>query len=125
MKDLKQSITINKPLEDVFAFSINPANTSKWVDSIVTEETNEWPAKLGTVYRNQDKDGKWSEYKLSVLEPNKTFTLSQSDGNYLRYTFVKSADNNTELTYEWMGDELEESSLREILEKLKMVIETE
>jgi len=124
MKNLKQSITVNKPVEDVFAFTINPANTPKWVDSIIIEETNEWPVKLGSVYRNQNQAGEWSEYTLTVFEPVKTFTLTQFDGNYLRYTFVKHDENSTELIYEWLGDELEESELKEILEKLKLVIET-
>ena len=125
MKELKQSILINKPIEAVFAFTINPDNTPKWVESIVTEKTSEWPVKLGSVYRNQDRAGEWSEYVLTVFEPNKTFTLTQSDGNYLRYTFTEPTENTTNLAYEWVGDELEESALREILEKLKTVIEAE
>lgn len=125
MKDLKQVVVINKPLEEVFAFTINPANTEKWVDSIVTEETNEWPVKVGTVYRNQDQAGEWSEYTLTIFEPNKTFTLSQPDGKYLRYTFAEPDESTTELTYEWMGEALEESALKEILEKLKRVVEAQ
>lgn len=35
------------------------------VESIVVEETKEWPSRLGTIYRNQNDKGKWTEYKLT------------------------------------------------------------
>jgi hypothetical protein len=45
MEELKQTVIINKPLGKVFAFTINPANTPKWVEPIVYEQTSEWPVK--------------------------------------------------------------------------------
>lgn len=123
MTQLKQSVRINKPRATVFAFCIDPANTPKWVDSIVLEETNAWPVGVGTIYRNQDQQGAWSEYALTVFEPDTTFTLTKSDGNYLRYTFTPVSENETELVYEWQGDELEQALLQDILLKLKHVIE--
>lgn len=57
MNEVKQTIAIEKPAQKVFAFTINPDNTPKWVDVVVEEQTNETPTKLGTIYKNKDTDG--------------------------------------------------------------------
>jgi uncharacterized protein YndB with AHSA1/START domain len=104
MKNNKLTITINRPVKDVFAFTVNPANTSKWVASISAEETNEWPVRLGTIYRNRNGDSDWSEYEMTTYEPNKQFVLSKKgDGYNVRYSFTPLDNNITELEYyEWM-----------------------
>ena len=131
MKDLKLTITINKPVEEVFAFTINPENTPKWIDSIVTEQTNEWPVKLGTIYRNQRKNGEWSDYEITAFDPNKTFVMSQkNDSFHVGYTFTPT-DNGaaTQLTYRVWKDESELPGsltvdvLQDILDKLKRLVE--
>ena len=126
MKNVTQTIIINKPIEEVFTFTINPQNTPKWIDGIAIEETNEWPVKLGTIYRNQNKNGDWSEFEVTLFEPNKMFTMRKNDGGEVRYSFKALGEDKTELTYfyEWTGKyELKESLLIEILGKLKKVIE--
>lgn len=125
MKDLRLKITINKPAKVVFDFTLNPKNTPKWVDAIVFEQTNEWPPKAGTVYRNQDTDGEWREIKLTALEPDKVFVMSESDGFHIRYTFTPLTTNSTELEcYLWMDSgELKHTFNIEALEKLKQVVE--
>ncbi|MEI7563640.1 MAG: hypothetical protein WCJ39_08670 [bacterium] len=52
MKENKLTIIINKPINEVFEFSTNPKNTHLWVDSIKEEITNEYPPKMGTIYKN-------------------------------------------------------------------------
>ena len=69
MKENKLTIQIKKPIQEAFAFPLNPANTPLWVDSFVKEETNEWPVKVGTIYRSQNRDGKWSEYVMAGFVP--------------------------------------------------------
>jgi hypothetical protein len=126
MKELKLTIHINKTPHEVFEFTINPKNTSLWIDSIVKEETNEWPVKLGSTYRNQGKEGKWNEYVVTGFEKDKTFTLSQKGSTYhVRYTFTSVGDDSCKLEYyEWVDDgKLLEPFTMDILMKLKEVVE--
>lgn len=126
MKDNKLTVQINKPVSEVFAFTVNPNNTPLWVDTIVYEESNEWPIKAGSVYRNKNKQGKWSEYDITSFEENKSFVFSLRGSSYhVRYTFKTIPNNNTELEYyEWVDNgELSEPFTLETLQKLKLIIE--
>lgn len=123
----KLTIKINKPVKVVWDFLLDPKNTPKWISGIVCEETNEWPPKKGTIYRNQDKiNGIWSKYIVTDLKENETFTFMQDDKNYhVRYVFKPLGDNSTELEYfEWV----EKGTLlypftQGILKKLKRILE--
>lgn len=126
MKQNKISIKINRPIKEVFEFTINPQNTSKWIDGIVKEETNEWPVKIGTIYRNKGSDDVWNEYELVELKPEKLFTLKQKNSDYsVQYTYKPLSGNLTELTYyEWMREgELENPFTQDTLIKLKNILE--
>lgn len=126
MKQNTLKININKPSQVVYDFYVNPKNTPLWVDSIVREETSEWPIRVGTVYRNQNKAGVWTEYTVTNLKENEVFELTMKDGNYhVRYTHRELGGRSSELEYfEWVNEgDLEEPFTMEILEKLKVIVE--
>jgi uncharacterized protein YndB with AHSA1/START domain len=126
MKSKRLFIQINKPAHEVFEFVTNPTNTPKWIDSIVVEQTNESPPRLGTIYKNQNRAGEWSEYEMIAFEPNKMFIMrNRGSGYHVKYTLVPVSNDTTKLEYyEWTDDgELTDIFTMEILEKLKAILE--
>lgn len=128
MRENKLKIKIDKPSSSVMAFYINSTNTPLWIDSIVKEEVSEWPVRIGTIYRNQNKDGVWMKYIVVDFKENEIFELMSKDKNYhVRYTH-KDLDNKlSELEYyEWVDSgKLLEPFTMKILEKLKKAVEKE
>lgn len=126
MKDKKLSIVINKSVSEVFEFTTNPVNTSKWIDGIIVEETNETPPKLGTIYRNKGQSGDWNEYEMTEFVTDRTFTLTRLNGDYhVRYTFKPVDNSRCDFEYyEWVDEgELDDTFSQEVLEKLKSIME--
>ncbi|MGA2667269.1 MAG: SRPBCC family protein [Patescibacteria group bacterium] len=121
LKENKLTVRIKKLPKDVFEFTINPKNTPKWLEMIKSEETNEWPIKVGTKYRNKRKDGEWTEYIVTVLESNKLFEIKSADGNYhTRYTYKRFEDGTELEYYEWVDKgEIDSPFMIDILDKLK------
>lgn len=117
---------IKKSVEEVFVYAIDPRNTPKWIDTIIVEETNEWPAYIGTEYAHQNEDGSLSGYKVTQFEKNKLFELTSKDGIYhVRYTFISIDENSCTLDYyEWVDNGiLENPFLNSHLQKLKSLLE--
>lgn len=126
MKENKLIIQIRRKPKDIFDFCLNPKNTPKWISSIIIEETSEWPVKVGSMYRNQNKQGIWSEYTMIVLQSPTMFEFASASSTYhVRYTLRSLSIDITELEYfEWMEEgELKEPFTIDILEKLKNAIE--
>lgn len=128
MKENKISTIINKSVSEVFSYTVDPSNTPKWIDSIEKEETNEWPVKVGSIYRNVDASGKWNEYICTALEENKLFELTlRGGGFYVRYTYASINETTSNLEYfEWVDEgELESPFPQEALNKLKELLEND
>ena len=125
MKENKLTIIINKPINKVFEFSTNPKNTHLWVDSIKEERTNEYPPRMGTIYKNHWDTTTRDSYSVVEFEQDKLFTLTDMDENYhVRYTY-KEMEGQTEMEYfEWMATgNLSNPYTIDVLEKLKSVME--
>jgi len=121
-------IVINKPVSETFLASLNPKNTPQWIDGMAEEQSNEFPPKLGTKYRNRGQSGGWSDYTITAFEQDKTFTLSRDDGAYhVKYTFRPVGKNQTEFEYsEWEDSgELKNPLPEEAIQKLKLLIENQ
>ena len=124
----KLTIRINRPVHEVFTFAITPPNSTRWINSIVKEETNEWPISIGTIYKLQDKNGGFSEVVVTAIRENKFVEWVSKDQVYhCRYTFNSIDKNTSELEYhEWVDEgELEEPFTLDVLEKLKSVVESQ
>jgi len=126
MKKNRLVIKINKSAMEVYKFTTTPPNSTKWIPGVVSEETNDWPIKFGTIYKLKDKSGSYSEVIVSALKAGKFIEWVAKEGNYhCRYNFKTVEKNCSVLEYlEWVETgELVEPFTQAILEKLKSVIE--
>ena len=126
MKSNKLTIRINKPIQKVFMFTITPPNSTRWINDVISEETNELPVKEGTVYTLQTKEGTFSELTITDIKSNEFVEWISKDKNYhCRYTFKIIDKNISELEYaEWVAEgQIDEPFTLEVLEKLKLVLE--
>ncbi len=127
MNKNKLTIVIDRPIGEVFEFTINPKNTPLWISHIKIEESSEYPPKIKTVYRNRGEEDNWDKYEVIGLKANSLFTLQSSDKRYfVRYTYEKINDKKTKMEYfEWVkSGELDNPFTQKVLEKLKEVIES-
>lgn len=128
MKENKLTIFINKPVKEVFEYSLESNNVPKWINSIKEEIPEERPVKLGTKLRNIGVDSQeWNKYEVIDFQPPRTFTLKKLKGDYfVKYTCTEK-DNGTEFEYfEWAEyGELDGLMEMSALELLKELIEKE
>lgn len=123
MKENKLTIFINKPVKEVFAYSLESNNVPKWITSIKEEIPSERPVRVGTQLKNICiNNSTWNHYEVIDFVQDKTFTLKRLNGDYfVKYTCTEKNDG-TEFEYlEWAAngdlDELMEMSALELLKK--------
>lgn len=77
MKENKLTIFINKPVKEVFEYSLESDNVPKWIDSIKKEIPIERPVKLGTKLKNIGVNNNiWKMYgNLKEIYPQKIFFI--------------------------------------------------
>ena len=123
MKENKLKIFINKPVKEVFEYSLESNNVPKWITSIKEEIPTERPVRVGTQLKNIGiNNSTWNHYEVIDFVQDKTFTLKRLNGDYfVKYTCTEKSDG-TEFEYlEWAAngdlDELMEMSALELLKK--------
>ena len=86
MARLESSVTINRPVEEVFAFLSNYENDPKWSSATIEgTKTSEGPIGVGTTWRSVSKVfGRRSESELEYIEYelNRKITIRQTSGPY-------------------------------------------
>ena len=100
------SVFINRPVEQVFAFTVDGKNLHAWqADLVENEQLTEGPMRVGTRFREVRRTGpRQSEIQaeITVFEPNKRFatkTLTKPQAT-VSYAF-DSEDGGTRLTYKF------------------------
>lgn len=127
MKSNKLKIQINKPLHEVFLFTITPPNSTKWIPFVIKEETNEWPIKKRTVYKLTNEKGNISEVTVTDIKEDIYVEWISKENNYhCQYTFRSINKDITEFEYyEWVDKgELDEPFTFNTLQKLKLALES-
>jgi len=124
MQENRIVIIIDKPIEEVFEFTTNPKNTHLWVPFIEEEIAEEFPPKIGTVYKNRRGDS-WNTSIVMKYETSRLFKL-ENDVFAVTYSYKKIKDNSTELVYleSVKQGQLTKPLTKEVLQKLKSVLES-
>ncbi len=95
MARLESSVTINRPVEEVFAFLSNYENDPKWSSATVeATKTSEGPIGVGTTWRSVSEFlGRRSESELEYIEYelNRKIAIKQISGPY-PHTFQVTLD---------------------------------
>ena len=115
-------IRIKRPVADVFAFAIDPANTPSWIESITHEEIDTTEVAVGTTYTNDT-----GILIVSAFEQDRVFELTSDNGSYVvRYEFEAITDSESKLIYsEWMtdGTNIQNPLGMDTLKRLKSLLE--
>ncbi|HYG83915.1 MAG TPA: SRPBCC family protein [Verrucomicrobiae bacterium] len=122
------TVTINRPLDEVFSFIVDPRNTPKWISEIVHEEVTELPLKVGAVYLPQGEGGvSLGRYPVTQYEHNKTFTYTKEGAKYFaQYTFSPIDETTTKFDYYAWDEESDLNNdpvTEQALQKLKVALE--
>ena len=106
MAKLEAGITINRPVEEVFAFTSNPENEPLWRSELLEmEQTSEGPIGVGTTYREVMQFlGRRIEStaEITKYEPNNMIAMKSTSGPLafeLTGTY-QPVEDGTELTFE-------------------------
>ncbi len=107
---MDHTVTIDRPLEEVWDFVSDPANNPQWQSSIeLSDQSPSGPIKIGTLVRIVRKFmGQRIEVVLetTVFEPNAQFAFKSLSGPLpiSGSMAVAVTDSGTEMTYQGTGE---------------------
>lgn len=97
------TIEIAKPVSEVFAATLDPKNTHKWISFIIEEKASEFPPKIGTIYSQRVREADGSESKSAIvvvgLIPNTFLAFHSVNSKYACYYTYESIPSGTRFTY--------------------------
>ena len=130
MKKNKLVIEINKPVDVVFRFTVDPANTHKWFPFVLEEHTSEPVVKVGTIYtqkvKNENMQISENVVVVTGFVENTQLDFHSVNGTYTCCYRYESIPQGTRLTYSeenGVDGELEAPCTPQVLKKLKELIE--
>lgn len=114
------SIHLNRPVEQVFAFLIDPGNLRAWQSNLIeSEQLTEKPLRVGTRFREVRRMGRRaSEYQAEIteFETNKRFATRTLSTPQASVSYILEPENNgTRLSYKFI---LQTSGIMRLLEPL-------
>lgn len=138
MIEFENTIRINRPIAEVFAFLSDLENISKWNYYVLeVRKLSDGPIRIGTMYHQVRKTDE-QDIRITELEQNykiviKTspqsspslemrFTLSE-EGNATRIRDEWRLDSGRPAALEWLGAGRIKSAVAENLTKLKELLE--
>ena len=134
------SIYLNRPVEQVFAYLMEPRNLSAWQSNLVETAQLTEPLRVGTRFREVRRMGPRQaeiQAEITACEPNKFFatkTLTKphvtvsytfepkNDGAQLYYRFVMQTSGMMRLLEPLIASSIKKDSLSDF-ETLKRVLE--
>ena len=138
MLEFENSIRINRPIAEVFAFLVDLENLPKWNYYVVeVTKRSEGPIRIGTTYRQVRKTDE-QDLRITELEPNHTLTVQtvppSSPSLEMRFrldaeadtTLIRDAwklDTGVPALFERLGARRTQSAAAENLSKLKELLE--
>ena len=106
MTKVETSVVINCPIEEVFAYVVDPSKTAQWAGPVVeAKQTSEGPVRLGTTSSRVTQFlGRTMEatYEITEFEPNRLYADKTTSGPVpigSRIHFVP-VDGGTKVTIE-------------------------
>ncbi|MGZ4922128.1 MAG: SRPBCC family protein [Halobacteriota archaeon] len=87
MARFEESVTINRPIEDVFTYATDIKNWPQWHEAIVeAEQTSEGQIAVGTTFKAKaHMEGRTMEFtgKMTECDPNKRSAKVMDYGNFV------------------------------------------
>jgi len=139
MIDFENTIVIQRPVEEVFAFVADFENVPKWNYYVMSvRQRSEGAIGEGTIY-HQIRKGDEQDFQVTEYQPNQTIAVKTTPGSQPRFErrFVfKPVEGGTRIIdtwrldlgrnplIQWLGAPKVKSAVAANLEKLKELLET-